>query len=733
MGLTHTVSGDVAHFRTPSRVPIDSLKFHFLPKQEGSGDPSPSNVRPIAGWTGLNGWRANNNLFALSDFEYASNSKVEYTIDEANSIKIVCKQQGSAWDTSSQTATIDIPKALCGKAVYFGVGEVILETTNKDYQRSTIVCEFRDENNTFISDPTVVAVNQIEDPQNPNTYARKFTIPSNAAKLKIYFRIAQNIAAYGVYVGDYIIYKNFYIRASTETYGYVKHEGGKIPLTFPVAGTNKLNPSDIMIYNNHFTLENNVYKNAVTDTRSTIQLAVQLWKTTGTYIKTLYVDYLTTTGRHSLTFTVDDPNGHYICLKHNGIKKDFILLFPWRFGLHQFTLSLDVLSNDPTTIGGIQLTNIQLEPGDTSHSYEPYSSDNTFYGGYIDPVAGEISENFTYVKIRDLSWVYNTSLGRFATSRFQNASRLRNVICDSYKTLSPTGSESEYQSRDLVIYSYGLISETGYFVIHLRDSRFDNVEDFVSAMGEHYICYESVSPKILPIAPQDLKAFLDHNNFWSDANDITEVSYEVTESKDIQMARKRFEAEENGHHKLVRWNQRAPSIANGSWGPYDSTKAQTSISGDVLTRTMISSAGTFNSGAISTSVSTAWVKDHIYYYRYNLKSSVSAHYMAIVANEWTTQISCNADEWTVIKSLRKSNVSSSGTGSIWVAYSVETLQVGDYAEVKDPILIDLTQMFGAGNEPTTAAEFERICSINGIDLTTYQPYDSGSDRWLIVP
>lgn len=50
--LSHTVSGDIASFRTPSRVPIESLKLHFLPKQEGSGDPSPLNVRPITGWTG---------------------------------------------------------------------------------------------------------------------------------------------------------------------------------------------------------------------------------------------------------------------------------------------------------------------------------------------------------------------------------------------------------------------------------------------------------------------------------------------------------------------------------------------------------------------------------------------------------------------------------------------------------------------------------------------------------
>ena len=61
MGLSHTVSGDIASFRTPSRVPIESLKFHFLPKQ-AAGTPSPENQIPIEGWTGLDGKRAGKNL-----------------------------------------------------------------------------------------------------------------------------------------------------------------------------------------------------------------------------------------------------------------------------------------------------------------------------------------------------------------------------------------------------------------------------------------------------------------------------------------------------------------------------------------------------------------------------------------------------------------------------------------------------------------------------------------------
>lgn len=78
--LTHTVSGSIASIRTPSRVPIESLKLHFLPKQEGSGDPSPTNIRPITGWTGCNLWHGINNKLIPSPVT-TTNLGVTWTVD----------------------------------------------------------------------------------------------------------------------------------------------------------------------------------------------------------------------------------------------------------------------------------------------------------------------------------------------------------------------------------------------------------------------------------------------------------------------------------------------------------------------------------------------------------------------------------------------------------------------------------------------------------------------------
>lgn len=43
--------------------PLDSLKVAITPVQSGSGDPSPDNIRPISGWTGMNVVRNNKNIF----------------------------------------------------------------------------------------------------------------------------------------------------------------------------------------------------------------------------------------------------------------------------------------------------------------------------------------------------------------------------------------------------------------------------------------------------------------------------------------------------------------------------------------------------------------------------------------------------------------------------------------------------------------------------------------------
>lgn len=53
--ITKSASGSIASFSDGGDdLPMKSLKVNIVPTQSGSGDPSPSNVRPISGWDSVN-------------------------------------------------------------------------------------------------------------------------------------------------------------------------------------------------------------------------------------------------------------------------------------------------------------------------------------------------------------------------------------------------------------------------------------------------------------------------------------------------------------------------------------------------------------------------------------------------------------------------------------------------------------------------------------------------------
>lgn len=72
-----------------SALPMPSLKVGIEPIQEGSGDPSPSNVRPISGWSAVNVTRCGKNLWG----------------GEKLADDIVAKVPNATKDTTNKTVT----------------------------------------------------------------------------------------------------------------------------------------------------------------------------------------------------------------------------------------------------------------------------------------------------------------------------------------------------------------------------------------------------------------------------------------------------------------------------------------------------------------------------------------------------------------------------------------------------------------------------------------------------
>lgn len=69
-----TQTGSVATFDTDMKADVKSLKVHFAPVQEGSGDPSPTNVRPITGWSGIDLRHMGENLIKINNFQTMQNN-----------------------------------------------------------------------------------------------------------------------------------------------------------------------------------------------------------------------------------------------------------------------------------------------------------------------------------------------------------------------------------------------------------------------------------------------------------------------------------------------------------------------------------------------------------------------------------------------------------------------------------------------------------------------------------
>ena len=74
-----TASGDIASFPDGADgLPVKDLTVGIEPVQSGTGDPSPTNVRPISGWTGANVTRTGKNLFGGQYDEFFS---IHFNVD----------------------------------------------------------------------------------------------------------------------------------------------------------------------------------------------------------------------------------------------------------------------------------------------------------------------------------------------------------------------------------------------------------------------------------------------------------------------------------------------------------------------------------------------------------------------------------------------------------------------------------------------------------------------------
>lgn len=106
---TGVVSGNIASIVDGADgMPVKSLQIEINPLQSGSGDPSPTNVRPISGWTGAKIIRCGGNLLGFMNSR-ASNG-ITFTVNNDLSVTV----NGTATSNAYNDGTMNIENASKG-------------------------------------------------------------------------------------------------------------------------------------------------------------------------------------------------------------------------------------------------------------------------------------------------------------------------------------------------------------------------------------------------------------------------------------------------------------------------------------------------------------------------------------------------------------------------------------------------------------------------------------------
>lgn len=677
--LTHTVSGDTASFRSAARVPIESLKCHFLPVQEGTGDPSPENVRPITGWNSITAYKAKKNIGHLVSYSAG-------TLDSPHGNAYTNGYYGQTLSTTDTSQPLTITSTQWpdenNKPSYKN-GYFCIQCDNLQFGQIYSI-SFKVTNIT--NNPLECAISDI---RIGNPKGNRYTptlINDNILLFTCMFQQNPNrpqeadIAIYNC--GMSCTFSEFMITPSNMNDGiWEPYCGDIIPITFPVLGKNKLNPAyrdDTYSNNIIYYRENRITLPAGTYTLSTSTSNVSLYVYQGPNGQQtiLFVKY----NASSLTFTLNEDTNDLWFNFYTGNGID-----------HTATCQLE-LNSDVTT-------------------YEPYDSNNTVYGGYVDIAKGEVVA--THILLENM-WSEWTLHGT-------QTNTLRKYITPPYELYSSSYYNYVSKISNIARYSYSWteLDETHFYVssstrIYMWLPIGTDESTKIQVLGT------LLNPIHYPLSKTELKTFLDQNNIWSNTNDITEVSYQIHDSNMIKESKKNMIAENNKHYQRVIWNNLANGYCNANdWVDRSSDDSTTVFDNGVATTT-------YHTGDILIpSFRTARINDwpqvytsHKYYAAaefYPVDTDLSLGFECAGGHQYSKAMKANI--WTHYAIIV--NGKRNGTGTMYAPFCSSAGNEHS-AKIKNVLYIDLTLMFGEGKEPTLPEEFEALCVYNGINLTTPQ-------------
>ena len=232
----------------------------------------------------------------------------------------------------------------------------------------------------------------------------------------------------------------------------------------------------------------------------------------------------------------------------------------------------------------------------------------------------------------------------------------------------------------------------------------NKVNNWIKSIGGFTVVSPVYAPVHYQLTPQQLKTIIGKNSITTNSYGCIDVEYWTHTSP-------------SNNCRTVTFNQWCLPLNGNNWVRYNSNYIDVYYSYDTANVIWKRDYNAYNT-SIKLRDSIQFTSGDKWYISYMLKPSVQSWWGYEVNSAGTGySIEIAANIWKRISGVLTMNRTIDS--NIYIPNVKNTVVIGMNCEIKAPILINLTQMYGAGNEPTTSAEFERQCELNGIDLCNF--------------
>ena len=532
--LSHTVGGtdNLVSFKSAARVPIDSLKVYFSPIQEGEGDPSPENVRPIRGLNEVEAYKSGKNIAQVTGYNAMNSANADIHNKLSNDYGTTISTNNFGWPDTSVTITqttapnnnsitsyqngyftVMVKNLIygCDYDVSFKVTDIKNNLLNCSLDNINIASQGRLQYKcSEIKDNVLIFKNvkwirYSEDPMNSHYNRSGFEIRNCGMSFTLsefmVTPVGMNDGVFEPYCGEVI------------------------PVTFPVIGKNKFNGeiSNTNIGNIGETLD--IIYNRTSSSLIPVIHGQYTLSCSENYPVAIYAyDDNGFIANESLVTWQESPTTFVI-------EKSKYVRFKWK-------------KSDDSAFSPSDITNIQLELGSEATAYETYNPDNTIYGGYVDLAKGEVVAEWAKVTKKLSDYTSKTEYDGLIFYNYQPVSDLKCLASPDNGhagTISPQNSKcsiaphrwamADFKKNHYYIYRNDTYTR---LLLYLTPSSIDS-EDI-----EFELAFKLQEPIHYYFNDISLTTFLGQNNFWSDTNDVTEVSYAIHDTASIRAAKKRI-------------------------------------------------------------------------------------------------------------------------------------------------------------------------------------------------